>query len=231
LGHFRAICEEICRSKNLHLNSVMGYEAQIGVPDNKPSNRVMNIILNTFKNLTFSDVCRKRAEITKYLQENKLDIEFFNGGGTGTITKTIKDKSVTEVAFGSGILHAHIFDKYKHKTTSCAFTFGLRVTRIPAPGVVTCQSGGFIASGPISKISAPTVLLPQGLMDDENEGFGEVQTPLYTNGAQLRIGDPVFFQPSKSGEIAERFNKYILVQNGKIIGEENTYRGHDEAFY
>jgi len=131
--------------------------------------------------------------INQFLEQNNTNIQYFNGGGTGTILKTVNDPVVTEVTVGSAFLHGHVFDLLKDKSTSCAFIFGLRVTREPAPGIVTCQSGGFIASGPVSKASAPIVFLPQGLMDDTNEGFGEVQTPLHTCGVHLKLGDPVFF--------------------------------------
>jgi len=184
-----------------------------------------------FKKISFADVTKKRALLNQFLQQNNTKIQYFNGGGTGTLTKTMNDPVVTEVTVGSAFLHAHLFDKFKNKTTSCAFIFGLRVTRKPSPGIVTCQSGGFIASGPVSESSTPTVFLPQGLVIDSNEGFGEVQTPLHTNGVPLKIGDPVFFRACKSGEIAERFNKYILLENGKIVGEELTYRGLQQAFY
>jgi len=231
LALFKGLCEKIKDSKNLCLCSVMGYEAQIGVPDNKPKNALMNTIMTLFKSISFADVCKKRALINQFLQQTNTKIQYFNGGGTGTLTKTMNDPVVTEVTVGSAFLHAHLFDKFKDKTTSCAFIFGLRVTREPSPGIVTCQSGGFIASGPVSESSAPTVFLPQGLVDDPNEGFGEVQTPLHTNGASLKIGDPVFFRACKSGEIAERFNKYILLEKGEVVGEEPTYRGLQQAFY
>jgi len=231
LDDFKALVGAILESKHLSLNSVMGYEAQIGIPDNKPMNIFMNTIIPFMKNLSFSDVCKKRAQVVQFLRESNININFFNGGGTGSLTMAVQDKSISEITVGSAFLHAHLFDYYKQKITSPAFLFGLRITRLPQPGVVTCQSGGFIASGPVEKLSAPSVLLPHGLSSDGNEGFGEVQTPLHTNGVPLKIGDPVFFTPAKSGEIAERFNNYLLLENGKLIGEEKTYRGYGKCFY
>lgn len=38
---------------------------------------------------------------------------------------------------------------------------------------------GLTSSGPVSSLSAPTLLLPSGLQMDVNEGFGEVQTPIH----------------------------------------------------
>jgi hypothetical protein len=72
-------------------------------------------------------------------------IEFFNGGGSGNFEEACNDVSLSEVAVGSAFLQSHIFDYYKAAFTQCAGAFSLQVTRIPAEGIVTCQSGGFIA--------------------------------------------------------------------------------------
>ena len=91
------------------------------------------------------------------------------------------------------------------------------MTRSSQPDHVTCQSGGFIASGPTEADKAPVPFLPEGLKPTRGEGFGEVQTPLLVPPAlrgKLQPGDPVFFRPAKAGEIAERFQEYLLVQDG-----------------
>jgi D-serine deaminase-like pyridoxal phosphate-dependent protein len=66
------------------------------------------------------------------------------------------------------------------------------------------------------------------------EAFGEVQTPLIVPAdlrGRLQPGDPVFFRPAKAGEIAERFNEYLLKQGGRIVGRAQTYRGLGHCFY
>jgi D-serine deaminase-like pyridoxal phosphate-dependent protein len=106
--------------------------------------------------------------------------------------------------------------------------FALQITRIPQPDRVTCQSGGFIASGATDIDKSPVPFLPAGLQSEKSEGFGEVQTPLLVPEklrGKLGPGDPVFFRPAKAGEIAERFNEYLLIRNGRIEGRAKTYRG------
>ncbi len=66
------------------------------------------------------------------------------------------------------------------------------------------------------------------------EAFGEVQTPLLVPPAlrgRLQPGDPVFFRPAKAGEIAERFNEYLLKRGTEIVGRAKTYRGLGHCFY
>jgi len=48
----------------------------------------------------------------------------------------------------------------------------LRVTRQPTDTIVTCQSGGFIASGSVGDDKAPT-LIDDNLKTLKDEGFGE----------------------------------------------------------
>ncbi len=108
------------------------------------------------------------------------------------------------------------------------------MTRSSQPDHVTCQSGGFIASGPTEADKAPVPFLPEGLKPTRGEGFGEVQTPLLVPPAlrgKLQPGDPVFFRPAKAGEIAERFQEYLLVQGGRITGRAKTYRGLGHCFH
>lgn len=41
----------------------------------------------------------------------------------------------------------------------------------------------------------------------------------------MKLGQPVFFRPAKAGEIAERFNEYLVKQGDKIVDRVHTYRG------
>ena len=46
----------------------------------------------------------------------------------------------------------------------------------------------------------------------------------------LALGDPVICRHAKAGELAERFETYLLVRGNKIVGREPTYRGLGKAF-
>ena len=108
------------------------------------------------------------------------------------------------------------------------------MTRSSQPDHVTCQSGGFIASGPTDADKAPVPFLPVGLRPTKAEGFGEVQTPLAVPPelrGRLRPGDPVFFRPAKAGELAERFTEYLLKRGNRIVGRAKTYRGMGRCFH
>jgi D-serine deaminase-like pyridoxal phosphate-dependent protein len=47
---------------------------------------------------------------------------------------------------------------------------------------------------------------------------------------EIALGDPVFFQHAKAGELCERFNELHLLQGGKIVDVVKTYRGEGMNF-
>lgn len=237
LKGFSTVLEALKRCEHLQLDGLMGYEAQIaGLGDASPFSPALNPAKRAIKALSTKDVARRRKEITAQLDAQGLSIRFFNGGGTGSLRSTTQEDWLTEVTAGSGFLQSHLFDYYRENTNLPASCFGLQVTRQPQKDVITCHSGGFIASGEVGPDKQPLPFLPKGLSLLGREGAGEVQTPLQITSAfppelTLSPGDPVFFRPAKAGEIAERFDSYLLIQKGQIVDRANTYRGEGQTFY
>lgn len=230
---FQSLLKQLEKAPHLRLRGVMGYEAQIaGLGEANPFTPLMNPLKRLFKERSVKDVASKRGALARCLKEAGLTLSLFNGGGTGSLRTTSREPWITEVTAGSGFLQSHLFDYYRDNRNEPALCFALRVTRRPQPGVVTCQSGGFVASGECSKDKLPRPFLPQGLEIIAAEGFGEVQTPLRVpGGVELKIGSPVIFRPAKAGEIAERFNECLLKRGGQIVGRARTYRGEGYCFY
>jgi D-serine deaminase-like pyridoxal phosphate-dependent protein len=158
------------------------------------------------------------------------DLEFVNGGGTGSIAATSADPSVTEVAAGSGLYGPTLFDAYTSWRPSPAALFALSVVRRPGPRIATVLGGGWIASGPTDRSRQPVPWLPPGLRFRADEGAGEVQTPLIGAAAgELRPGDRVWFRHAKAGELCEHVNELQLV-DGDTATPAPTYRGEGHAF-
>jgi len=235
LEDFRRLLDVVLQRPELTLSGVMGYEAQVaGLPDQNPFAPLLNPIKKWIKQKSVIAVAARRREVAALLQQRGVGIDFFNGGGTGSLRTTTLEPWVTEVTAGSGFLQSHLFDYYATNENLPAFCFALQVTRSSQADHVTCQSGGFIASGPAHADKAPVPFLPAGLKPTSGEGFGEVQTPLIVPPpwrGRLQPGDPVFFRPAKAGEIAERFNAYLLKRGNSIVGRVKTYRGLGHCFY
>lgn len=226
------ICKKIKLLENIKLVGVMGYEAQIaGLGDNNPAQRLKNPIIRFLKRRSIPKIENFRVNTINKIKELGIDLEFVNGGGTGSFESTIKDPSVTEVAMGSGLFSPTLFDYYNNFHYGPALFYGLEISRVPAKGMVTCNGGGYMASGAIGVDKVPTPYLPSGLKLTENEGVGEVQTPLIIKGKKFGLGDPVFFRHSKAGEVCERFNEIHVYSKGEISKKVPTYRGDGQCFF
>ncbi len=232
---FEALLDALARRSELRLAGVMGYEAQIaGLGDQNPFAPLLNPAKKLLKAQSVKDVAAKRRAVAECLVRRGIELDFYNGGGTGSIRTTSEEEWITEVTAGSGFLQSHLFDYYASNQNQPAMCFALQVTRVPQDDRITCQSGGFIASGPTEADKAPVPFLPRGLTTEKTEGFGEVQTPLRLPPelrGKLKAGDPIFFRPAKAGEIAERFNDYALIENGSVTARAKTYRGLGYCFY
>ena len=217
---------------NLSFHGIMGYESQIaGVQDANPFEPLMNAPKRLMKRASRGPVESFRKAIADGLSQRGLACAVFNGGGTGSLKWCAEEDVLTEATAGSGFLDSHLFDYYDGLTLDPAAMFAVQVVRIPNPQVVTCHGGGYVASGQTSKDKQPCPYLPPGLKLFDMEGAGEVQTPLTVpDGVTLEIGDPVFFRHAKAGELAERFNEYLLVRGDKIVERAPTYRGMGQCF-
>src|SRR5690625_7889813 len=89
---------------------------------------------------------KKRKQIMKMMDKAGVSLRFVNGGGTGSLHQTTKEKVVTEVTVGSGFFNSHLFDKYKDFQYEPAAGFAIEITRIPQEGIYTCFGGGYVAS-------------------------------------------------------------------------------------
>ncbi len=217
---------------NVVIDSVMGYEGHIaGTNDDYPNQGFKNFFLRALKNASVRELTQRRAAVVGAIRSEGVELKTVNGGGSGSLVSTLADDSVTEATIGSGLYASGLFHHFKEVKYQPSAFFALQVVRIPKSGMVTCAGGGYIASGAVEKSKLPLPVMPLGLKYVDLEGAGEVQTPLVLQGLpRLHIGDPVFFQHAKAGELCERFNELTLIQGGKIIDKVKTYRGEGFAF-
>ena len=231
-----ALGKRIATRDGFELVGVMSYEAQVaGVGNAVAGKRLSNRAVTLMQHRSMDEVRERRAQIVTALR-GIADLEIVNAGGTGSLEETALDPSVTDIAAGSGFFGGHLFDTYRHFHPAPALAFGLDVTRIPAPGYVTCAGGGWVASGPPGPDRLPLPVWPPELSYVSTEAAGEVQTPLRGNGtAGLTIGDHVWFRHTKSGEVCERATEVAVIERdadavATVADVLPTYRGEGRCF-
>jgi D-serine deaminase-like pyridoxal phosphate-dependent protein len=228
-----AFARHVVSRPGFRLVGVMAYEAQIaGVGDAPPGKPLMGRAIRGMQRLSGRELARRRARVVKAVREAAGgELEFVNGGGTGSVERTVAESAVTEVAAGSGLYAPSLFSAYTSFTPRPAALFALPVVRRPGAGVATALGGGYVASGAAGPDKLPLPHLPEGLRLDPQEGAGEVQTPLLGEAAdRLRPGDVVFLRHAKAGELCERFEELHLVRGDRVVDVVKTYRGEGKAF-
>ena len=225
-----AVAEDLA---GVQIDCLMGYEGHIaGVNDAVPGQALKNFVMRSLKNASVKELTRRRVSVVDALKAAGVQLRVVNGGGSGSLRSTLADDSVTEVTVGSGFYAPALFHHFAEVQYQPAAFFAIQVVRKPAVNMVACQGGGYVASGPVGADKAPLPVMPLGLKYLPLEGAGEVSTPLLLpqDCPELNLGDPVFFQHAKAGELCERFNDLYLIQGGKIVDCVKTYRGDGQNF-
>ncbi|MBD7994346.1 alanine racemase [Arthrobacter sp. Sa2CUA1] len=226
-----ALAHRVLDRPGFTLVGLMMYEGQVaGVGDAVPGALPANQLMRWVQGRSMAELAGRRGKIVHGLRQ-LADLEFVNGGGTGSVEATGRDPSITEITVGSGLFAGHLFDMYRAFSPAPAAAVALEVVRRPNRNTATLLGGGWIASGPPGASRVPQVAWPRGLKFLPREGAGEVQTPLTgSSAAHLTAGDRVWLRHAKSGELSERVNEFQVVHDGAVVATLPTYRGEGKAF-
>jgi len=230
-----SLARHVASERGLIFHGLVAYEAQVaGLGDASPFSRWMNPVKAAVRRASVKELTIRRSEMVRALKQAGLEAKLVNGGGTGSLDSTTDGTGVTEGTAGSGLFKPHLFDHYASphmRALEPASFFALEVTRVPAKGFVTCQGGGYTASGAAGPDKLPLPWIPAGLELLDGEGGGEVQTPLRVpEGVTLEHGAPVVFRFAKAGEPMERFDEVLLVRGDAVLERALTYRGEGKNF-
>ncbi|WP_394769780.1 amino acid deaminase/aldolase [Lacisediminihabitans sp.] len=231
----RELAGEIVRRRGFSLVGLMAYEGQIaGLVDEPAGNPARGAVVRWVQRQSVAELAERRAEVVAAVRV-LADLEFVNGGGTGSLETTSAEPAVTEIAAGSGLFGPHLFDHYRRFSPAPAAAFALSVVRKPTPQMATLLGGGWIASGPPGPDRLPLVAWPEGTRMVAREAAGEVQTPLTGEAAaRLRVGDRVWLRHTKAGELSEHLDSFALLDGDQsgftVVGTVPTYRGEGKAF-
>ncbi|MFI8263427.1 MULTISPECIES: amino acid deaminase/aldolase [unclassified Streptomyces] len=226
------LARTVCARPGFRVVGIMGYEGHVaGVGDALAGRPFRSRAIRLMQATARKELAARRAEAVRAVRAVVPDLEFVNGGGTGSVQQTAAEDAVTEIAAGSGLYVPRLFDNYTSFNGRPAALFAQPVVRRPGVGVVTVLGGGYPASGAAGADRLPVPYLPQGLRYDPQEGAGEVQTPLLGSPADdLLIGDRVWFRHAKAGELCERFDELHLVEGDRVTATAPTYRGEGRTF-
>ena len=225
------LARQIAARPGFALVGMMAYEGQIaGVADRPIGHPVRGATTRWMQRTSARELASRRAAAVAAVRQ-VADLEFVNGGGTGSLESTGAEPAVTEIAAGSGLFGPHLFDGYSRFRPAPAAAFALEVVRKPTPQMATLLGGGWIASGPPARNRLPKPVWPEGLSLVAREAAGEVQTPVRGPGARaLGVGDRVWMRHTKAGELSEHLAEFAVVDGDRIVDTLPTYRGEGRVF-
>lgn len=226
------LARTVTRRPGFKVVGIMAYEGHIaGVGDSLAGRPLRSRAIRLMQATARKELAERRAEVVRAVRAVVPDLEYVNGGGTGSVQHTAAEDAVTEIAAGSGLYVPRLFDNYTSFSGRPAALFAQPVVRRPGVGIVTVLGGGYPASGAAGPDRVPVPYLPEGLRYDPQEGAGEVQTPLLGSPADdLLVGDKVWFRHAKAGELCERFDVLHLIEGDAVTATAPTYRGEGHTF-
>lgn len=142
----------------------------------------------------------------------------FSCSGIGGMAFNAGHTDVTEITVGAALFGLDPEDPHEVPAAG----YAAEIIRRTDHDRYACLVDGHAASL-ASNDSLPQPYLPEGACLDTLHGAGEAQLPICYAGT-LDLGDMIFLHPPDTGELCERFSHLLLVQDGAIVGEAETYR-------
>ena len=178
------LAQAIAGRPGFRLVGLMMYEAQIaGQPDDSGSG---DGVIRWMQRRSSDELRERRGAIVAAVRA-VADLEFVNGGGTGSLESTASDPAVTETTAGSGLLAGHLFDLYRHFSLAPAAAFALDVVRRPTPDIVTV-----LAVVLLGVVLVLELMLPAGRLTT----FGGSHTELWQAAQAAGAFDPAWLVPA-----------------------------------
>ena len=159
---------------------------------------------------------KRRAAVVAAVRE-VAELEFVNGGGTGSIAATAAEPAVTEVAAGSGFYAPVLFDHYS--SLRAASGRGLRARRRPQAVAADRDR----ARRRLRRLrrrraatASPSPTCRAGCGSTRSRAPARSRRRCSASPRRaLEVGDRVYFRHAKAGELCERFNSLHLVEGGR----------------
>jgi acetyl-CoA carboxylase biotin carboxyl carrier protein len=128
------------------------------------------------------------------------NLEFVNGGGTGSVEATAADPAVTEITAGSGIFAGHLFNNYRSFSPAPAAAVDPDLFTIKSPIVGTFyrapspEAAPFVQEGDVvRKDSVVCIIEAMKIMNEiRAEVDGRIEKVLVEGGEPVEYGQPLF---------------------------------------
>ena len=216
-----ALAAAVAGRPGFRLVGLMSYEAQIAGARRRAARagRCAARAIRLVQRRSLPELLRPPRRPRSAAVREHADLEFVNGGGTGSVAATSADPAVTEVTAGSGLYGPTLFDAYRAWRPTPAAFFACSVVRRPAPRTgdrarrrldrlrpgradAGCRARGCRRACGCSAPRAPARCRPRW----------PARPP-----TRCGVGDRVWFRHAKAGELCEHVNELHLVEGDAVV--------------
>lgn len=122
----------VARRPGFEVVGIMAYEGHIaGVGDSIAGRPLRSRAVRLMQATARRELAERRAAVVRAVRAVVPDLEFVNGGGTGSVQHTAAEDAVTEIGAGSGLYVPRLFDNYTSFSGRPAALFAQPVVRRP----------------------------------------------------------------------------------------------------
>ncbi|CAM5415742.1 Amino acid deaminase/aldolase OS=Streptomyces alboniger OX=132473 GN=CP975_06190 PE=4 SV=1 [Streptomyces alboniger] len=126
------LARAVARRPGFKVVGIMAYEGHIaGVGDAVAGRPLRSRAVRLMQATARRELAERRAAVVRAVRAVVPDLEFVNGGGTGSVQHTAAEDAVTEIAAGSGLYGPRLFDNYTSFSGRPAALFAQPVVRRP----------------------------------------------------------------------------------------------------
>lgn len=169
-------------------------------------------------------ILKRREDVVEALQALGYSSAFVNCSGDAGLDVNAHDGSITEITVGPALLG--LDPSVRHGIPAAGYC--AEIMRQPGETLYACRGDNLFGPHITDPNFLPQPYLPPGATLDPLAGAGDGQLPIRYVGP-LSIGDAVFLHPDNVADLCERFDRLLLVQDGRIIDEVETFRARDDT--
>ena len=219
-----ALAREIA-ARGLELDGLMMYEAQIAGVGDRPANRALGMALRAMQRASARELAARRAAVVAALPP----LRFVNGGGTGSVEA--HGRRAGGHRGGGGIRPVRADPVRRLHELHAPPRRLLRPAGRAPPRRAAWPPCSAAATPPPARPAATASPAPSSRpASGSTARRAPARSRRRCHGADLQIGDRVWFRHAKAGELCERFDVLHLVEGDRVVATVPTYRGEGRTF-
>lgn len=167
------------------------------------------------------DLEKNEEAMLHALQHRGYNNMLVSATGSSSLASRERRHAVNEIGIGAELFEPSC--KGDGDSPLPVAAFASEIIRRPSHDLYLCLAHSHVALDHLREEFRPRPFLPPGACLDDLHGTGAGVLPVRYNG-QLEIGEMVLVCPPAAAHLAMRYRRVLLLQDGVVVDEVDTYR-------